>query len=102
MRRYLGTLVLCAVLVSPVLIAGCAARVYDYEGHDYHRWDGQERGYYYEWENDTHRRHRDYDRRDEDEQRQYWQWRDQRHGDRHRDRDRRHRDRDDRDHDQGS
>lgn len=87
MRRYLGTLVLCAALISPVVISGCAARVYDYYGHDYHRWDHQEYVYYEQWEVETHRRHRDYDRRDQNEQRQYWQWRDSRYGDRRHDRD---------------
>lgn len=99
MRRYIGTFVLCAALISPVLISGCAARVYDYDGHDYHHWNGEERGYYVEWENETHRGHRDYERRDRDDQQQYWRWRDSRYGDRHHDRKRRDRDHHDHDHD---
>lgn len=93
MRRYLGTLILSAALVSPVLISGCAARVYDYQDHDYHRWNGQERGYYERWESDTHRRHVDYDRRKDEEQKEYWRWRDEHYKHDHRhdhDRDRDH------------
>jgi hypothetical protein len=87
MRRYLGTLVLTAALVSPVLISGCAARVYDYQYHDYHRWNGQERGYYIEWERESHRRHIDYARRSQEEQREYWQWRNSHYGHDHHDHD---------------
>jgi hypothetical protein len=83
MRRHLGTFILGAALISPVVISGCAARVYDYEGHGYHRWNAHERGYYEEWEVETHRRHEDYDRRDRDDQRSYWKWRDEHHGDDH-------------------
>lgn len=83
MRRYLGTLLMSAVLLSPIVITGCAARVYDYDGHDYHRWNHHEVVYYQQWEVDTHRRHEDYDRRNHDEQREYWQWRDSHHGDKH-------------------
>ena len=93
MRRILGTFALAAALCAPVVICGCAARVYDYQYRDYHHWDGRERGYYEEWEVDTHRRHRDYDRRNENEQREYWQWRNSHHGHDH--------DRDHRDHDRG-
>lgn len=87
MRRYLGTLLLSAVLISPVLMSGCAARVYDYDGHDYHHWDHQEVVYYQQWEVDTHRRHVDYDRRNQNEQREYWHWRDSHYGDKHHDHD---------------
>jgi hypothetical protein len=87
MRRYVGTLVLGAALISPVLISGCAARVYDYQYHDYHRWDGRERGYYIEWERDTHHRDMDYARRDEEEQKEYWQWRNNHYGHDHHDHD---------------
>jgi hypothetical protein len=80
MRRYLGTLALAAALVSPLVISGCAARVYDYQYRDYHRWDARERGYYEQWEVETHRRHLDYDRRHENEQREYWQWRNNHYG----------------------
>jgi hypothetical protein len=85
MRRYFGTLVLCAALISPLVISGCAARVYDYQGHDYHRWDRHERVYYQQWEVETHRRHQNYDRRDQQQQREYWQWRDNHYGDHHHD-----------------
>lgn len=90
MRKILGTLALAAALTAPVVISGCAARVYDYEYQDYHHWNGPERGYYEEWEDRTHRRHEDYDRRNQDEQRDYWRWRNSRHG-----HDRDHRDHDD-------
>jgi hypothetical protein len=87
MRRYFGTLVLSAALVSPMFFSGCAARIYDYEGHDYHRWNGHERVYYEQWEVDTRRGRMDYDRRSQAEQRDYWKWRDERYGDHHHDHD---------------
>lgn len=75
MRQRLLSLLLCAVLVAPVFISGCATRVYDVDHHDYHRWDSRERGYYVQWENETHRSHQDFDRRSDAEQREYWNWR---------------------------
>ncbi len=80
MRRYLATLLLCAV---PVVLSGCAARVYDYHGHDYHRWNHHERVYYQQWEIQTHRGHVDYNHLNHDQQEQYWQWRDSHYGDHH-------------------
>lgn len=81
-RTFLGSLVLTAILVSPVLLTACAAhaeyRVYDPYHEDYHRWDDREAGYYAQWENDTHREHRDFDKREAKEQREYWDWRHER------------------------
>jgi hypothetical protein len=75
--RYFGSLVLAAVMISPVVIEGCAthARVYDAEYHDYHVWDDREAVYYQRWEVETHREHRDFDRRSDEEKREYWKWR---------------------------
>jgi len=77
MRRYLGSLLLAAALVSPVVFSGCAARVrvYDADHGDYHTWDNNEVVYYQRWEVDTHRDHRDFDRRSNDEKKEYWNWR---------------------------
>ena len=78
MRRYIGSILLAAALVaSPVVFSGCAARVrvYDDDHHDYHRWDHNEVVYYQRWEVDTHRDHRDFDKRSDDEKKEYWNWR---------------------------
>jgi hypothetical protein len=72
---------LAAALASPVMIAGCAARVstgyrvYDPYYTGYRTWDNGETVYYQQWEADTHRTHRDYRKRKPDEQKQYWNWR---------------------------
>jgi len=77
--RILSSLLLAAVLASPLAITGCAARagyqVYDPYYNDYHRSDDHEIVYYNQWETETHRDHRDFNKRDKDEQKQYWAWR---------------------------
>jgi len=57
------------------VIAGCAARVYDNDHDDYHRWNHDETVFYVQWERETHRDHRDFRKRDSDEQKEYWNWR---------------------------
>jgi hypothetical protein len=77
--RFLSSLLLAAVLLSPVAITGCAARasyrVYDPYYGDYHRWDDHENAFYLQWEGETHRDHRDFDKRDRNEQKEYFTWR---------------------------
>jgi hypothetical protein len=84
--KYFCTVLLAAVLASPVLISGCAAhagyRVYDPYYSDYHVWNHDEIVYYQQWEVETHRRHRDFDKRSADEQKEYWTWR-HHHEDKH-------------------
>jgi hypothetical protein len=73
------SLLFAALLISTIMTGGCAAqggyRVYDPYHNDYHRWDGQETGFYVQWEGETRRDHRDFDKRDKDEQKEYWDWR---------------------------
>lgn len=87
--RCLGTLVLGAALVAPILTSGCAARVRYYDDYygDYHRWDDGEMRVYRSWLGERHYEYRDYDRLSRDQQRDYWRWRHDHH-DRDRDRDR--------------
>jgi len=78
MRRWLGLMVLSvAMVVFPVVISGCAARVrvYDEEHRDYHDWNHGEVVYYQRWEVETHRDHRDFNRRNAEEKKEYWNWR---------------------------
>lgn len=81
-KHYLASFVMMAVLASPVVIAGCAARVetgyrvYDPYYDNYHVWDNNEVVYYQRWEHDTHRHDEDFRKRNQEEQREYWQWRD--------------------------
>jgi hypothetical protein len=65
------------MVVSPVVISGCAARVrvYDEEHRDYHSWNHGEVVYYQRWEGETHRDHKDFNRRTAEEKREYWNWR---------------------------
>jgi len=76
MLRNFASLLLLAVIASPVLISGCAvhARVYDPYYNDYHTWAG-ENGYYLQWERETHRDHRDFNKRSDKEKKEYWDWR---------------------------
>ncbi|MGH9714026.1 MAG: hypothetical protein ACRD5M_12085 [Candidatus Acidiferrales bacterium] len=77
--RFARSLLLAAALISPAVMAGCAAhasyRVYDPHHQDYHRWDDHEARFYVQWEGETHREHRDFDKRDERDQKEYWDWR---------------------------
>jgi len=78
MRLNLGMITLmlsAAALASPMM--GCAgdAVVYDPYGHEYHRWDHDEDGFYRRWEFTTNRSHMDFHRRSTEDQRAYWGWR---------------------------
>jgi hypothetical protein len=76
--RFLNTLLLCAILISPFAIAGCAThryRAYDPYFSDYHVWDRNEVVFYNRWEVETHRGHREFRERNREEQRDYWSWR---------------------------
>jgi hypothetical protein len=73
----LGTLVLGAAMVAPVLASGCAAhtRYYDEYHADYHTWNSGEVGAYRVWIGERHYDYRDYNRLSRDQQRDYWNWR---------------------------
>ena len=78
MRRYLGSMLLAAALLSSFApFSGCAARVryYDEEHRDYHYWNHDEDSYYRRWEGETHRDHKDFKRRSDDDKKEYWNWR---------------------------
>ena len=85
LSRHLTALAMTTVLVSPVVINGCAGRVetgyrvYDPYYSDYHVFDNNEIGYYSRWETDTHRSHVDFRKRKPDEQKEYWTWRHNQH-----------------------
>jgi hypothetical protein len=82
--RWLGSLLLGAALVSPMIATSCGGhgyyRAYDPYYHDYHRWDDHETVYYNQWVTENHRDNRDYRKLHKDEQKQYWDWRHS-HGD---------------------
>jgi hypothetical protein len=86
-HRTTSSILLALALFSPVLIAGCAARVsyrvYDPDHADYHVWDNDEGVYYQRWEVETHRDHREFKKRHSDEQKEYWTWRHNHHDDKH-------------------
>jgi hypothetical protein len=64
-------------LATASAMTGCAGsgQVYDGYGHDYHRWDHDEYGYYRRWEIASGREHMDFERRSPGEQNEYWGWR---------------------------
>jgi hypothetical protein len=75
LSKHLSSAVLAAALISPVLLAGCAARVYDADHGDYHHWNHGEDVYYTRWEGETHRDHVDFKARPAADQKEYWNWR---------------------------
>ncbi len=79
MRRYLGTLLLGAFLMTPAAMIADEhhdKRYYDPYRHDYHEWNEAEQRAYRHWmEEERHERYRDYNRASRREQREYWQWR---------------------------
>jgi len=83
-KKYLGPLVLGAVMLAPLLTSGCAARVRYYDSYrgDYHRWSDREDHEYRVWLKERHYEYRDFNRLDGDRQRDYWNWRHE-HRDRH-------------------
>jgi hypothetical protein len=102
-------LILGLTFIASLASLGCAARYYDADHRDYHRWDPDEDRAYRVYWMQIHPRdpYRGYGRLNPGEQRDYWNWR---HGhpdegrargdrDRRNDRDRDDRDRDDRDRD---
>lgn len=63
-------------------------RVYDPYYTDYHEWNTQERDYYRQWADETHRdSRRDFRKLPPRDQKEYWTWR-HNHGDRGDDHDR--------------
>jgi hypothetical protein len=76
-----GPALLFAVLLSPLLHTGCAARVesgyrvYDPYYRDYHVWNDQEAGYYNRWVTENHRNNQDFRKLSKPDQKQYWDWR---------------------------
>lgn len=83
-KKYLGSMVLCTAMLTPLLTSGCAARGRYYDGyyHDYHRWDGREDHQYRVWLTERHYEYRDFNRLDRDQQQDYWKWRHE-HSDNH-------------------
>jgi hypothetical protein len=76
-KGFLGTLVLGAAMIAPVLASGCAAhaRYYDEYPADYHTWNSGEIGAYRVWIGERHYEYRDYNRLSREQQRDYWNWR---------------------------
>jgi hypothetical protein len=81
-KGFLGTLVLGAAMIAPVLASGCAAhaRYYDEYHADYHTWNSGEIGAYRVWIGERHYEYRDYNRLSREQQRDYWNWRHEHHG----------------------
>ena len=75
--RYLPTISLALALASPVVLAGCSARVgvYDQWHHDRHDWDDHEEIVFRGYLQENHRDYRPYKHLDRDDQKRYWDWR---------------------------
>jgi hypothetical protein len=77
MKSCLGTLLLSAAMLAPVLASGCAAhaRYYDDYRADYHPWNDGEVRAYRVWLVERHYEYRDFNRLSREDQRAYWRWR---------------------------
>jgi len=78
MRRYLGALLLSAMLMSPIAMSADDRhdkRYYDRDRRDYHEWNEREEQAYRRWREDQHREYRDWNRASRKEQREYFRWR---------------------------
>jgi hypothetical protein len=75
LSQHFMTFVFALALLTPAIITGCAARVYDSGHGDYHAWNGAENNYYVRWEGETHRTHVDIQKRPAAEQKEYFDWR---------------------------
>ena len=83
--RNFGPALLALTVASPLILAGCGARVetgyrvHDGYYNDDHVWDNNEVVFYSRWEGDTHRDHKDFRKRSADEQKEYYTWRHNQH-----------------------
>lgn len=80
--QHVMSLTFSTILLSTLVIGGCATRtysVYDPYYHDYHHWDHGEEVYYTRWEGDTHREHEDFRKRSDSDKKEYWDWRHKQH-----------------------
>lgn len=76
----LSSFLLAATILASLGGIACGGhryyRVYDPYYTDYHEWTPQERDYYQQWADETHRDpHRDFRRLPARDQKQYWTWR---------------------------
>jgi hypothetical protein len=82
-NAYIGSLLLAAAIVAPVLVVTEAKaqegsvqiRVYDRHHRDYHNWDDREDRAYRGYLGEQHREYREYDRQKRRDQDNYWKWR---------------------------
>jgi hypothetical protein len=82
-NRYVGSLLLAAVIVAPGLVVTTAqaqeaivqVRVYDRDHKDYHNWDDREDHVYRSYLSENHREYREYNKQNRKEQRNYWNYR---------------------------
>jgi hypothetical protein len=103
MRKYIGIIILAAILAGSNSACAGQLRVYDSPRQDYHRWDRAEDRYYRLYLSERRLPYIEFRRLNRRDQERYWEWRHSRRDPRYGDRDRgryRGRDRDsDRDRD---
>jgi hypothetical protein len=78
MRRYLGALLLGAMLITPVAMSADDhhdKRYYDREHKDYHEWNEREEQAYRRWLDERHHEYREWNRVSRKEQQEYFRWR---------------------------
>jgi hypothetical protein len=89
MDRYIGALLLGAILIAPVVVRASNntgddqhqdskernRRYYDRDHRDYHDWDDREDSRYRRWRTERHEAYRPFHKVKRAEQRMYWNWR---------------------------
>ena len=75
MKSYVSSLLLAAVLVTPVSILAQDHRVYDSEHKDYHNWDDHENQAWHRYLAENHRKDHEFEKANKKEQADYWKWR---------------------------
>jgi hypothetical protein len=79
-HRFLILSVLCAgaTFIAPAAMMADNhhdKRYYDWEGHDYHTWNGQEDRAYRVYLGEQHREYREFNKTKAPQQREYFKWR---------------------------
>jgi hypothetical protein len=82
MPRFWNTVLLGAVLITPIAIVPTALRAedkahsyHDKQHNDEHEWNAHEDKAYRMWAKENHRKYREFGKLKEEDQQSYWGWR---------------------------
>jgi hypothetical protein len=78
MKKFIGSMVLGACLLTPVGVVVLQAQ----DHHAEHAWNDGENTYWHQYLKENHKKDHDWEKAKKNEQAAYWKWRDQ-HRDKH-------------------